>query len=376
MFGSSSHEPVLSAPTMPVQSQPLAGPAAGSSFGTGPVHVALILPLTQGAGPSTLGVSLRNAAELSLATAGSSDITVAVKDDRSTPDGAREAVQQALAEGDELIIGPLFASSVREVSGPARAANRPVIAFSTDTSTASRGVYLLSFSIEGYVDRIIGYAVASGKKSFAALVPDNEYGNIALAEFQQEAARLGVRVAGIERYSAGTLPAAVQRIASLGNTIDALYIPEQADGMTAMGQALAANGIDSKKVQILGNGVWNDPRVLKLPALQGAWFSTPDNAGFNSFAQRYRAKYGSEPTRLASLAYDAVSVAAALARAQGAQRYSEGVLTDPHGFLGTDGVFRLRPEGPSDRGLAVQQIGNGGTTTISPAPRSFTNSGT
>ena len=198
---------------------------------------------------------------------------------------------------------------------------------------------------------------------------------MALAEFQQEAARLGVRVAGIERYSPGTLAAAAQRIASLGNTIDALFIPEQADGMPAVAQALAANGLDPK-VQILGLGVWNDPRVLKLPALQGAWFSTPDNAGFNSFAQRYRAKYGSEPTRLASLAYDAVSVAAALARAQGAQRYSESVLTDPHGFFGTDGVFRLRPEGTSERGLAVQQIGAGSTTTVSPAPRSFTNSGT
>ncbi|MBV8568226.1 MAG: penicillin-binding protein activator [Methylobacteriaceae bacterium] len=365
--GYGPREPTLSAPTTPVQSQPL-GP---TSLGNGPVHIALILPLG-----SSVGTSLRNAAEISLAKSGSTELTISVKDDRSTPEGAREAAQQAIAEGDELIIGPLFANSVREVAGAARVTGRPVIAFSTDANVASRGVYLLSFLIEGYVDRIIGYAAASGKKSFAALVPDNEYGNVALAEFQQEAARLGVRVAGIERFSPGNLTTAVQHIASLGNSIDALFIPDQADAMPAVAQALTANGIDSKRVQILGTGVWNDPRVLRLAALQGAWFSSPENSGFNSFAQQYRAKYGAEPARIASLAYDAVSLVAALARVQGGQRYSESVLTNPQGFIGIDGVFRFRSDGQSERGLAVEQIGSGSTTTISAAPRTFTGSGT
>jgi branched-chain amino acid transport system substrate-binding protein len=370
-----SHEPTLSAPTTPVQSHPLPGSAA-TSFGTGPVHVALILPLTQGSGPSSIGASLRNAAELSLMTAGSNELTISVKDDRSTPDGAREAAQQAVQEGDELILGPLFAGSVREVSSIARAAGRPVIAFSTDSSVAARGVYLLSFPIEGYVDRILGYAAASGKKSFAALVPDNEYGNVALAEFQQEAARLNLRVAGIERYSGANLSTAAQHIAGLGNSIDALFVPEQADGMPAVAQALSANHIDPHRVQLLGTGVWNDSRVLGLPELQGGWFSSPENAGFNAFAQRYKAKYGSDPARIASLAYDAVSLAAALARVQGGQRFAESSLTTTQGFIGTDGVFRFRADGQNDRGLAVQQIGSGNTTTISPAPRSFAGSGT
>ncbi len=370
--GGPSPEPNLSAPTTPVQSRPLNGSAAGQPIGHGPDRVALILPLTQNGAPSSVGQSLRNAAELAYAEAGTNDLTILVKDDRSTPDGARDATQAALNEGAELILGPLFAADVREAARVARAAEKPVIGFSTDTGSASRGVFLLSFLIETYVDRIVDYAAAQGKKSFAALVPENDYGNVALGEFQQAVAKHGARVEAIERYKPGAPAEAAARIAATLPRIDALFIPEQADAMGSVAQALAANGIDSRKVQILGTGVWNDPRVLKLPAMQGAWFATPENAGFNAFAQRYRAKYGSEPARIATLSYDAVSLVSALARSQGAQRFALDTLTNTSGFNGADGVFRFRHDGQNERGLAVLQIDTGEAKTVSTAPRTFT----
>jgi len=368
----------FSAPVSPVETRPLDGPGAPSSnpdqIGSGPVKVALIVPLTQSTGPSVVGTSLRNAAELALSETGSSDITLLVKDDHSNPDGARAATQEALGQGAELVIGPLFAPNVREAARVARAAGRPIIAFSTDTSAASPGVYLLSFLIESYVDRIIDYAASKGKKSVAALIPDNDYGRVAEAEFQQAAAKRGMRVMTIEHYSPQSLQGSVQKVVALGNQIDSLFIPEQADAMPAMAQALTSAGID-KKIEILGTGLWNDSRVLKLPALQGAWFAAPDNGGFNAFAERYRAKFGSDPTRIATLGYDAVSLAVALAKTQGSQRYTETVLTNKSGFNGADGVFRFHPDGGNDRGLAVLQINNGSTVPLSPAPRTLTASG-
>ena len=355
------------APVPQVHSQPLGAPV-GETVGTGPVRVGAILPLTQNGAPSVIGQSLRNAAQLAVEESGASDITLMIVDDHSTPEGAAQAAQSELAAGADIIIGPLFAADVREVARAAKAANRPVIAFSTDASVASRGVYLLSFLIESYVDRIVDYAVAHGKKSFAVLAPDSDYANVAMAEFQTETARLNARVVTIARYPPGQPASGVQEIAGVANQIDALFIPEQAEGMTAVNLALASSGI---KAQILGTGVWNDPRVMKLPVLQGAWFAAPESAGFNAFAQRYKAKFNSTPARLATLSYDAVSLVAALARTQGAQRFSEAVLTNASGFNGADGVFRFRAEGANDRSLAVMQIGDGDATVISPAPHSF-----
>ena len=358
----------------PVSPSQQAQAPVGDTIGTGPVRIALVLPLTQNSGPSVVGTSLRNAADLAVSETGINDVTILVKDDKSSAEGARAATQAAIAEGAELIIGPLFAFNVKEAGRVARASGRSVIAFSTDTSAAARGVYLLSFLVESYVDRIVDYASSKGKKSVAALVPENDYGNVALGAFQAAAARTGMRVQGIERYNAGGMAAAVQRIGQLGSQIDALFIPEQAEAMAAVSAQLATNGIDPKKVQLLGTGLWNDARVLKLPALQGAWFAAPENGGFNAFAQRYRAKYNSDPTRVSTLAYDAVSLAIALSKSQGSQRYSDSVLTNPSGFNGADGVFRFRPDGQNERGLSVLQIGNGSTTVVSPAPRSFAGS--
>ena len=356
------------APIPQVATQPITGgPAVGETIGTGPVRVGAILPLTQNGAPSVIGQSLRNAAHLAVEEAGSSQITLMVVDDRSTPEGAAQAAQAEVGAGAEIIVGPLFAASVREAGRVAKESNRPVIAFSTDESASSRGVYLLSFLIESYVDRILDFAVAKGKKSFAVMAPQSDYANVAVAEFQARAARLNARVVTVARYPIGQPAAAAQEIAAAG-PIDALFIPEQADGMVGVSSALVASGV---KAQVLGTGVWNDSRVSALPALQGAWFSAPESAGFSAFAKRYKAKFNSEPTRLATLAYDAVSLVAALARTQGAQRFSESVLTNPTGFNGADGVFRFRVEGPNDRGLAVMQINAGASSVLSPAPRSF-----
>ena len=374
--GAAPGNDTFAAPVSPVTSSPLGGTDAASAdrIGNGPVKVALVLPLTQGSGPSVVGTSLRNAAELALSEAGSNDITLLVKDDRSTPDGAREAAQAALNDGADLFIGPLYAGDVREVGRLARGAGKSVIAFSTDTSAAAPGVYLLSFLVENYVDRIVDFAAARNKKSIAALIPDNDYGRVAEAEFQQVAARRNFRVLSIEHYTPSTLGAAAAKVAGLGDQIDTLFIPEQADAMPAVSQALTSAGLDTRKVQILGTGIWNDARVLKLPGLQGAWFSAPENAGFNAFADRYRAKYGTDPTRIATLSYDAVSLAAALARTQGAARYADTTLLAKSGFNGADGVFRFKSSGINERGLAVLQIKDGSTSALSAAPRNFNGS--
>jgi ABC-type branched-subunit amino acid transport system substrate-binding protein len=370
-FGLTPGPEVGAAPVPQVQAQPLSGPTVGEALGAGPVRVGLILPLTQNGGPSPVGASLRNAAQLAIEESGMNDITLMIEDDHGTLDGAAQAAQAELGAGAEIILGPLLAAEAREVGRIAKPAGRPVIAFSTDESVASPGVYLLSFLIESYADRIAEFAASRGKKSFAVLAPQSDYANIAVDEFQQAASRAGARVVTVARYTPGQPDSAAAEIAAVAKQIDALFIPEQADGMSAVSAALATNGV---KTQILGMGVWNDPRALRLPALQGAWFAGPDNAGFNAFAQRYKAKFNLDPLRLASLSQDAVSLAAALARSPGEQRFSQSVLTNPSGFNGVDGVFRFRVDGPNERGLAVMQISGGAATVISPAPQKFAGS--
>ncbi|WP_236841791.1 penicillin-binding protein activator [Bosea sp. PAMC 26642] len=354
-----------------VDNQPPGAATTGQTLGTGSVKVGLILPLTAEGQGAVVGNSLKNAAEMALAEFPGADLTLLVKDDRGTAEGAQAAAQEALREGAELIIGPLFAPSVQAAGQVARAANRPIMAFSSDSNVASRGVYLLSFPPENDVNRVIAYAASQGRKSFAALVPDTAYGKVVEAAFQQAVANRGARTVAIERFGsdANSMRAAVGRLMPSLGQADALLVPAGADTMPALGLALQQGGYDPTKVKPLGTGVWNDANVARVPAIQGGWFASPDTAGFNAFAGRYQQRFNSAPTRTATLAYDAVSLAAALARTQGSQRFSEAVLTNASGFAGADGVFRFRPDGQNERGLAVLELRNGQIVTVNAAPK-------
>ncbi|CAH1661890.1 Penicillin-binding protein activator [Hyphomicrobiales bacterium] len=351
---------------------PASGAApTGQTIGNGKVKVGLVLPLTAEGQGAVVGNSLKNAAEMALAEFPNADLTLLVKDDRGTAEGARAAAQEAVSEGAELIIGPLFAPSVQAAGQVARGANRPIIAFSSDTSVASRGIYLLSFPPENDVNRVIAYASQQGRKSFAALIPDTAYGKVVEAAFQQAVAGHGARVAVIERFGSdpAAMRSAIQRLMPSLQQADALFVPAAADTMPTLGQLLQEAGYNPAKVKPLGTGVWNDAGVARVPAIQGGWFASPDTAGFNAFAGRYQQRFNSAPARTATLAYDAVSLAAALARTQGSQRFSESVLTNASGFAGADGVFRFRPDGQVERGLAVLELRNGQIVTINAAPR-------
>jgi hypothetical protein len=374
--GSNSPSEFLS--RLPGPSQPAGPPQASSNIGAGQVKVGLILPLSAGGNAGVAAASMRNAAEMALAEFNNPDLQLLVKDDGGNAFGAQQAAQQALDEGAELILGPLFAQSVGPVGQLARSKGVPVIAFSTDANVASRGIYLLSFLPESDVDRIVGYAAGQGKKSFAATIPDNAYGTVVEAAFKQIVPRRGGRVVALERYplDRAAMQGAVRNVAAASNSADAIFLPDGADSVSAVVQTLSAGGVDPKRVQLLGSGLWDDPQIFSNAALEGAWYAAPDSTGFRNFSARYRTRYGQDPVRTATLAYDAVALVAALTKTQGAQRFTEPVLTNASGFNGIDGLFRFRPDGTNQRGLAVLRVAPAGGQIISPAPKSFTGSGT
>jgi ABC-type branched-subunit amino acid transport system substrate-binding protein len=351
---------------------------ATAPIGTGQIKVALILPLTASGNAGFAAQSMKNAAELALAEFNAPNIQLLVKDDAGSPQGAQAAAQQALDEGAEIILGPLFAQSVQAASAVARSRGVPIIAFSTDASVAARGVYLLSFLPESDVARAVSYAVANGKRSFLAMVPQNAYGSVAEAAFQQAVARKGGRVVALERYEAdkAKMQDSARRIAQAASHADALFIPDGADAVPLVVQSLLANGVTTKRPQIFGTGLWDDPRLASEEALNGGWYAAPDPSGFNGFAARYKTRYGQDPVRTATLSYDATALVAALVKTQGGARFSDEVLTNPSGFAGLDGIFRFKQDGTSERGLAVFRVTPNGGQIISPAPKSFGGSGT
>jgi len=360
----------------PFSSQPAPAPGpAGTpqqsvAVGNGTVKVGLILPLSAAGNAGVAALSMKSASEMALSEFLNPNIQLLIKDDTGSPQGAQQATQQALGEGAEIILGPLFALSVPATAQLTRARGVSVIAFSTDSSVAGRGVYLLSFLPESDVNRIVEYAASIGKRSFAALLPENAYGNVVEAAFKQAVVRRGGRVVAFEKYGADRAGPA-QRVAQALGQADALLLADDGDSVVAAADSLTAAGANLKSLQLLGTGLWDNPRVFASPKLQGGLYAAPDPSGFRAFAARYRAKFGNEPVRTATLAYDAVALVAALARTQGGQRFTPDVLTNTSGFAGIDGLFRFRPDGTNERGLAVMRVATAGGVPVAGSPKSF-----
>jgi branched-chain amino acid transport system substrate-binding protein len=354
------------------------GPSGASFTGsTGAVKVALLLPVTSSGSTPAVAKALKQAAELALFDFDNPNVSLVPKDTKGTPDGARLAAESAIKDGAELIIGPLFAQEVAGAAPVARQAGIPMIAFSSDEKVAGNGVYLLSFQAGRDVPRIVSFALSRGKRNFAQLIPQSPYGRIAESAFAKAVSggsgETGVR-ASFPPDDSNAMLGPVRQIANAikgEQKVDALFLPAGREELPSLAPLLASSDLTSGRVQFIGTGQWDYPNIGGERALIGGWYPAPDPKGWSNFVQRYSKTYGSVPPRLASLAYDAVSLAVSLSQNPPGQRYDMGQLTRASGFAGVDGLFRLLPDGTCERRLAILEVREGGPVVIDPAPSSF-----
>jgi ABC-type branched-subunit amino acid transport system substrate-binding protein len=341
------------------------------------VKVAVLLPLT-GSNSQSVAKALKQAGELALFDFDNPNVELVPKDTHGTPEGAKSAARDAVKEGAELIIGPLFANEVTAAAPEAKAGNIPMIAFSSDRKVAGNGVYLLSFLAGSDVPRIVSYAVTQQKTRFAALIPQTEYGRLVEQSFLAATKQIGAQVVAVKSYpqDANGMVAPVREIAALVKKgeppqFDALFMPAAADTLPALAPLLPYAEIDTKTIKVIGSSGWDYTGVGKEQALIGAWFPAPDPKGWTDFTKRYVETYGDVPPRLATLAYDAVSLAISLSNNPQGSRFTPATLTRASGFAGVDGLFRLRPDGTSERGFAVLEVQRYGNQVVEAAPSSF-----
>ncbi|MEO5373651.1 MAG: penicillin-binding protein activator [Alphaproteobacteria bacterium] len=345
-------------------------PDTNAAIAAGPARAALLLPLS---GPSaSIGEAMLNSAQMALFETADDTLVLQPYDTHGTPEGAAQAAATALEQGARIILGPVFSASVKAVAPKARAASVGVVSFSTDTTAAGEGVYLTGFLLRQQVQRVVQFARSRGLEKFAVLAPSTEYGRAVVTALRETVAAASGTVAHVEFYDpqAQEQTAPVRRLVAR-QPFDAVLLADKGARLKALASLLPYYDVDPQKVRLLGTQMWADTDFRGDQNLLGGWFATPSSPLQKPFADRYRALYGTAPPANSSLAYDAVALAANLARTPGGANFSREALTSEVGFSGIDGIFRLRPEGLAERGLAVMEVTADGPTEISPAPTTF-----
>ena len=375
------------------------------------IRVGLLLPLS---GPQArLGQALLNAAQLALFDVGSDGFALVVGDTGGTPAGAVAATQEVLAKGAELILGPLFATSVEAMAATARTANVNVVAFSNDRAVAGDGIFVVGLGPRPQIKRLVGYAVSQALTRLAVLAPDTPYGAAVVEAARETAADAGAELSRVVLYNVDAADRspearlladydarhqellkqrqilaasddeasklALKRLDGLETLgppdFQAVILPDGGTRLQAIAPLLAYFDVDPAEVRFLGTALWDDPELGSEPALQNGWFTAPPPILWTTFRERYQKTFGEAPPRLATLAYDTAALAAVLARGalESGQEpdFSQIALTQPSGFAGIDGVFRFLPTGEVERALAILEMRRDGFKVIDEAPRNF-----
>ncbi len=374
----------------------------------GPVRVAIMLPLS---GDSRdLGKALLGAASMALFDAYDPRITLIPYDTMSNIEGAKMAAASVLEDTIDVVLGPLFADSIRVVGPLLGQENITMIGFSSDRRIAKPGQFIMGFAPEDEVRRVMHYAVNRGHEKFAALIPDGLYGKRISAALGGVLEATNTRMMAMENYppSANAVFDPVKKLANytqrkrerddelramraidsdlvvdvieeleavevLGDVnFTAVLVPEGGQLLRTIAPLLPYYEVDPAKVKFLGTGLWNDASLLKEPPLEGAWFAAPEPEKPAEFMKKYEAIYGSKPPRIATLAYDAMALIAwRMRHPVSEERFSIRALLDEKGFHGIDGLFRFKSDGTAERALAIIEIGKDGFVVIDKAPRRF-----
>ena len=129
--------------------------------------VGFLLPLS--GRHKAVGQALMNAAQLALFDVSGEKFDLVVRDTAGTPTGATAAMESLLSEKVDLVVGPLFATSVSAITPLARSAGINVLSFSNDQAVAGDGIYVLGLTPEEQIRRVVDYSAAQGIRKIAEI---------------------------------------------------------------------------------------------------------------------------------------------------------------------------------------------------------------
>ncbi|PIE13462.1 MAG: penicillin-binding protein activator [Rhodobacterales bacterium] len=349
---------------------------------TQPVPVALLVPRGSGNGTDdTLAQNLENAARLAMADLDGVKIDLRVYSTAGNAAKAQTAALQAVNDGALIILGPVFGEAANAAGVAVASKNVNVLAFSNNATIAGGNVFVLGPTFDNIANRLTQFARKQGKSRILVVSSDNAAGQLGNAAIQKAIARNGATLAGAVSYefSQPGVIAAVPKIkaAAVAGNADAIFMTSNTAGsLPLFSQMLPEAGIGPDVAQYIGLTRWDIPaQTTSLPGVQGSWFALPDPNKSAAFSSRYNAAYGSSPHPIAGLAYDGIAAIGALAKAGKRDALTHAALTQGAGFQGATGIFRLRPDGTNQRGLAVAQIKNKKVVVIDAAPGSFAGAG-
>ncbi|MEM9872230.1 MAG: penicillin-binding protein activator [Pseudomonadota bacterium] len=347
-----------------------------------PIPVALLVPRGSGqASDDLLARNLENAARLAMRDLNGVEIDLRVYGTAGNASTAASQAALAVNDGARIILGPLYAEAANAAGVAVAPSGINVLAFSNNTTIAGGNVFVLGSTFDNTANRLVSHAASEGRDRIVIVHAQDVSGQLGRNAIQQAVSRSGATLVGSVDYplsQQGVVDSVPRIKAAVDNgAANSVFLTSpSASALPLLTQLLPEAGVSPSTTQFIGLARWDiPPQTLDLPGVQGGWFALPDPARASAFRSQYQAAYGTAPHPLAGLAFDGIAAIGALASQGRSNALTGAALTQGAGFQGATGIFRLRPDGTNQRGLAVATVRNNQVVVISPAPGGFGGAG-
>jgi outer membrane PBP1 activator LpoA protein len=367
------------------------------------LRVALFVPLS---GPvKSVGEDMANAAQLSLFENRKKDIILRVYDTKGTTFGVVEAMNRAIEEGVDVIIGPVFRAETKAVQKIAERNDILVFSLSSEQDLVnSRNIFVTGPIVEQEIQLLISYMVEKDVHNYVGLMPNTSFGasvNRILREailgkdavlikteyYDQNDQHMLKKI--IELVSFYEIPKTIyenfekkkleSRILGDEKNLEleieeedkiypqAMFIAEGGRFADQIGSLVFSVRKERRNVQLIGTSKLDgNENTLKNPYLDETIFIGANPEKYEKYSVSYDKVYGHRPLKITSIVYDLINVIDRVYRREdGIYRPDKYALLDPKGFSGIDGRFRFLPNGLVERKLYVLQFKNGEKIVLS-----------
>ena len=383
----------------------------GSAYDDGTKHqIAVLLPLS-GAN-AQIGKTIRTSVEISALQNSKPSLSISFFD---TAADINSAINDALLLNPDIIIGPLFANDAR-ILRDAKPSQLPVLSFTSDTSAVGDGVMSVALMPTNSVEEIVKQIKTDDIKNFIIIAPDTNSGHLmagtaknaaniyelplsgiffytekdsdSIKNAALDASMYNARTAAhtrarqvlsdiltneklspIEKSNLNTQLEKLEKTETVGSVpYDAVLFLGNGDDTKSLASFLRYYNINSRDAAFYGTPMWEGTDITTDYTLSGAKYaSMPQSAP--QFVSLYEQISGVTPNRLASFGFDATNMAINMIYSK---KTNAEYLLNPSGYIGTDGLFRLKPTGDNERALRIMQLNGTDTATETrPAQNNF-----
>ena len=375
-----------------------------------PHRIAVLLP-TSGKN-ANIGKTIRTSITTAALEHNKKNLSISFFDTAPNPQGA---ITDALAINPEIIIGPVFADNARMLRDT-KPEQTPAISFTSDATAVGNGVMTMALMPTNSVETIVRQMSADGVRSFIIMAPDTQSGKLMAGTAKNAAVIYNIPLNGLFYYQEGnsnsikdtSKTASMNSARSAANTrareilsdimtneritaleqsnlnmqlekisrtdtlgpipYDAILFLGNANDTKKLVSFMRYYGVSSRDASYYGTAMWDGTDIASDLTMTGAKYATLTPTD-EKFANTYQQITNEYPSRLATFGYDATNMAIGMLYSD---KSAAAYLLDPSGYIGTDGLFRLKPTGDNERALRIVKLNGDGTTSdIKSAPTNF-----